>query len=632
MTLLGPDGPVTGLLIVVFAFWGIGLPIAWLLPAPAAAPWTYRLAVAPLYSVVVVWIAAQILALVGVPLHPLMLVGAGLALWATAWLRTHDRWQLRSALGSSVGPILIIGLAGGLWTLILRGYGLYLPNRDFKNHAYWVAMVSWLRTGDPNQVLRPAPVDDPVTLATYPLGLHTLLGWALPTRTWNSMPTTAGAGVIAATILLPLALIALSHAFLPGQRLPATLAGLSAVCLPGLTYHFAYGSTVILLATALYVAGLCTALLASESPGPPTWTALGLVLFGLFIVHVAEAAALAVVVVASLVVQRLRTGRSRGRLVRETWIAVTVCGLIGLAVVIAWAERLASLAEGASGALAAWDRRGFLHSVTSPFAELVGGSVLGSILIVSASIAGAVIWIRERRSPVLILALVMPWVLAVVTTWAAVPDGLRLISAPWYGEGSRVALLAAGPVIVLSSLAVLRAAQHAAKDTGSLLAHATGASCVALALLLLLGGALDGVRTKRGNLEATLAGAADTPDLGRELAARLSEGETVLNFEADGTANLFAAARIPVLAAQSYSSKGLSPDRDLPWLLDNLIHLDDPEVAAALDQLNVKYLALGTTSLYWLSSVGYSPDRLQDQSHLHLELTADDMMILRYTP
>ena len=166
------------LVLAFVAMYGLGIPLAWLLPAPDSSPWVHRIAVGPLFAILLTSVAAWILRILGIPLHPLQLVALVVGAWVLAWVRTGSRWQLRLALRHAPVPALMVGTSGILWVASLAGYGLYVPNRDFKNHAYWVAQVAFSRTSDSRWVLRSSPLD-PVarvaravpTWAAYPPGL-----------------------------------------------------------------------------------------------------------------------------------------------------------------------------------------------------------------------------------------------------------------------------------------------------------------------------------------------------------------------------------------------------------------------------------------------------------------------------
>ena len=60
--------------------------------------------------------------------------------------------------------------------------------------------------------------------------------------------------------------------------------------------------------------------------------------------------------------------------------------------------------------------------------------------------------------------------------------------------------------------------------------------------------------------------------------------------------------------------------------------LSDPDVADAMTELGIGYVAIGTTSLYWDSMVGYDLDRLLAQPELSVALRGSDMVVLEYRP
>ena len=115
-----------------------------------------------------------------------------------------------------------------------------------------------------------------------------------------------------------------------------------------------------------------------------------------------------------------------------------------------------------------------------------------------------------------------------------------------------------------------------------------------------------------------------------------SDGQTVLNFEGDGSANLFASGRVPVIAGFSEPSSDTQLGRDYATARDGLMSIADPTVAAALERLKVGYVAIGTTSMYWDSPtfepVGYDLPALLRQPELTVALTGTDMVVLRYRP
>ncbi len=158
------------LLLAGLALYGLGVPLAWLLPAPAESQWVHRIAIGPLYAIALATVGAWLLGNLGVQLHPLQLVGLMAAAWAVAWWRTGAQWRLRQSLTGAIGPASMVGMAAVVWFLSLVGYGLYLPNRDFKNHAYFVAQVAFTKSADSAQVFRASPLSEPNDTSFYPFG------------------------------------------------------------------------------------------------------------------------------------------------------------------------------------------------------------------------------------------------------------------------------------------------------------------------------------------------------------------------------------------------------------------------------------------------------------------------------
>lgn len=304
-----PD-TVIALLLAGLALYGLGVPLAWLLPAPAESQWVHRIAMGPLYAMVLATVGAWVLGAVGIPLHPLQLVGFLVAAWATAWWRTGDQWHVRQSLRQAAGPGLMVGMAGLVWFLSLVGYGLYLPNRDFKNHAYWVAQVAWTRSSDTTLIFRGSPVSAPNDATFYPLGLHTLLGWALPGPDASSVGITAASAVLVTAVSMPLALVSLARLWDATSPALWIIAGGAGVFILGLTGDFRIGSVVLLVASSLFAAGLATLWLWVRDADLASLIALMLTVVGLFVLHVAEAAGLILVAIACL---PWRSGAARDR-------------------------------------------------------------------------------------------------------------------------------------------------------------------------------------------------------------------------------------------------------------------------------------------------------------------------------
>jgi len=621
------------------ALFGLGLSIAWLFPAPADSQWVFRIAIAPLMVIAVTTPFALVLDLLGVPLHPMQLVALALVC-ASAAVRLN-RGAVRGAMAASAPPVSvvpgssgwalpagIVGLAGFSWYLSMRSFGLYLPNRDFKNHAAFVAQIAWNRSADPGLALRASSVVEPVN-ASYPLGLHTLLGWVAPSADFDTLGLTAAATVVGCAISLPLGLIALGRMWDGQSRSLWVVAGLASLAFPAATASFGIGAVPMLLATATYGAALASLWFTLTQPTPARVVGLGIAAFGLLFLHIAEAFALGLVAVLGV----LTVGRATlARLGPARLAALGVLVLGAMAVAFLYLPDL----------LVGWDieanDKSVAQGLLAMFVLVPGTSPTLAIVWLPVTLAG--IWLAVRRGLGLfpLVALAVPMVLGILASVSLVPGWLTILTAPWFGAVGRIHLLAVAPICLFASLALVRALGDD-RWVGAGGGARSGARPIAFALLVaaaaLIGGtAVPTVASHRSDLAATLAGAGDTPDIARALGDLLVEGQTVLNFEGDGTANLFAASRVPVIAGSSEPSSDTLLGRDYAIARDGLMSIAHPTVSAALERLKVGYVAIGTTSMYWDSPyfepVGYDLPTLLRQPELTVALTGSDMVVLRY--
>jgi hypothetical protein len=612
---------LAGLLLAGVALFGLGLPIAWLLPAPSHSTWVLRIAAAPLYAMALCSGAAAILDRLGMPLHPVMLAIAGTSTWVVAWWRTRERWRLGEAARLAAAPALMVALSGFLWALSLKGFGLYLPNRDFKNHAYFVAQVAWKRSADTSLVLRPSPISSQDVTTFYPLGLHTVLGWVLPTTDYPTVAVTAAAAVLVTSISTPLALIALARFWAPGDSHLGWIAGSVGVLFVGLANGFRIGSVVLLVVAALYAASLAMLWQWVRSPTVPTTLALTLSGVGLLVVHVAEAVGLALVAVACLpAMLKIRTAE---RPSQRTSVALAVIAAFAVAAAGLMLDQLVPLL----GTDLTWDLQSNQEDVVTAVlvsaGQQPGGNGWGRALWVVLALAGFTIAARRRWSAIPVVSFLVPVAIGALCGLRGLPDWLNLLTAPWYGSAARVGVMAMAPVALAGSLALVGVVSAATRPSVRTVAAALAlASAAALAVQV--------VPNRRTDLTAALAGAGDSPRVAQELASLLRPGESVLTFEGDGTANLFAFARVPVTAgfAQDPAMTDPLPPTGEP-LEEQLLRLADPAVRSRLTDLGIAYIALGSYR-YWGEGPGYLVPRLLEQPELRLALTGTDMVVLKY--
>lgn len=615
---------VVSLLIAGVSLYGLGLPLAWLLPAPAGSAWVYRLAVAPLFAMALAYPSALLLTRLGVALAPWQLVMGLVMLWAVALPRIRASRSPNPVTWLSWVPIVTVVVTFTTWILSLVGHGLYLPNRDFKNHAFFVAAAADTRSADASLILRATPLSPPNETSLYPLGLHSLLGWALPSADWNSVGVTAGAAVLTACVSLPLAGIALARKLAPARTSLWVVTGFAFGTASGLVGGFTIGSVVLIAGTALYSAALVTLWDWLDNLDPPRTVALAAAGLGLLVLHIAEAWGLLLVAGTAIVLLR---GRSIIRLSYRTLIPMLLSGVVVLTAGVSLVQRgIPTLAAGQ------WDIEPddltVLGTVVRTFGLQPAGELALSAVWAVFALTGVVLVVRERHPAFPVVALAVPMVLAFLASGRSVPEAAAVLTAPWYGSSSRVLLMAGPPIVLLGCVALTHPLAGGADRRQR--TRLLPALPLALAASLMIVMAYDGISDRRGDLAATLAGAGDTPKIAQQLDEALLPGQTVLNFEGDGTANLYSVSRVPVLAGLTEWDGAISGDKDYAWLLRSLLRLDDPQVSSALEELGVTFIAVGTTSMFWDPEVGYDIDQMAAQDQLSLFAKGTDMVVFRY--
>ena len=438
----------TSVLIAAAAMYGLGIALAWLLPAPAHSQWVLRIAVAPLLAIALTSPVSWILWLAGVPWHPWMLVAMAAGAWALAWPRIRrSGWTIQDS-GHWQWPVLMLLTGAYLWWLALRDYGLYLPNRDFKNHAYNVAQFALDRGIDPIHTYSAGALATPEVAGLSRIGLHTLLAWALPTAEWNSLGVTAAAALLPSVVSLPLGLIVLARMWRPGSDLMWKLAGMCGVLFPGFTAPFSIGSMSLLFGAALFPAALATLWALWREPSWGRLLAVVVVGAGLAFTHIPEAAGLGLLVVLCMPRVAVRLSGVSG-----AWPRVLVGGgaiaLVVLPAVVMF-TRFPYLSEQRLD-IQANDGQAWVGLLYPLVAHPSGPGVLRLLAAVLALLG---IWMtfRERLSPAPVVVLGVFAVVSLGASWAAAPAWLRAFAAPWYGSAGRVSLLAGAAVVLLVCL------------------------------------------------------------------------------------------------------------------------------------------------------------------------------------
>lgn len=593
--------------VALAALYGLGLPVALLLPAPDAARWVHRIAIAPMLGIAIAYPAALLLKQVPIRLHPAQLLVASGCLWLAALLLRH-RWWVRPDAKGLAAPVALVVLGAVMWGITLWGYGLYLPNRDFKNHATFVAEVAYSGSA---------------AFTGYPLGLHTLLGWALPTPEWSSVGVTASAAFLAMSITLPLAMLTLGRMWDASRPAMGVLAAASAVLLPGAAGAFDIGSVPILVGTACYAAA-CGALWMWFRR-PALGTSLGLILCwaGLLFLHVAEAVALGFVLLVGL---PMLAWRNRHELTARRMAPIAAASAVMAVIGMVYLQpNLAILGDPTS-----WDVEpnvfGPAQALLVTLTKAVTTQDLSGLMWLPALVVGMWMAYVRRLSPFPAGMLAVPLLLAVVAGGEWAPDWLRAASAAWYGAIGRIAYLAAPSVLLFGSLALATLLDRArTARVGPM--GAVAAAALGLVVAVPAQGTID---QRRDQLAGSLAGAGDTPEIANDLAGQLEPGQTVLAFEGDGGALLFAHARVPLVGAGVRAADLSDAGEDEAVAIAGLADVRSPAVARALAALGVRWVVLGTTSLYWGQQWGITLDQLTSQSEFSVVRQGTDITVLRY--
>lgn len=476
--------------------------------------------------------------------------GPFLARWSTH-LRTFyvQRPARPGALPRAVW--LVAGLAGLLslaaWLPGFGDIGLPPQGNDDIWHGYLATRLTEMPTITAADV---APVTvgsaDPVTV--YPYGLHFAVAVA-SALTGFSVPTAMnGMWAVYTGLLLPLGSAVLCWQLLPGKRVAACVAAVSAVLFN--VFPYALNGVMPYAVTLAFVPALL-AVLAARAADRRTVPAatIAFVALGIFVSHPAVAVAggiVGVLVVAEIVIRE----QSRVRALA----GLGVPAVLTLAVCLPWIIRNRTLGAAASGAAAApgtgegytaWAALRMVLTQASPWTP--GQPALAVLVLI-----GLVVAVATRRA----------WSVAVgygifaalfVAVLAGIP-ALTMLTGPWYGNWHRLIAVSAAvaPVLIGGGVtwtadAVLRLARG--RRTSAPLGRIVLAAGIVVAVIASMESAKYVLRG-----QSTVASAWKTPRLVTaddvllfERLARLTEarpGEQVLNNWPDGSTWMYAVAGV----------------------------------------------------------------------------------------
>ena len=549
----------------------IGDPVLWFAASPAI-------------SLGSLFVVAQALDLVGLPLmpwQPIFVVGV-LAIGGVARVR---RARIRSSLGASkAGSIdrrppsatttslvlLVIGTVVGLaaWVEALRGQPDGPPSRDGLYHGFFVKRIVDAGTIDYTSVLVTDPVTEDIAATFYPSRCtmpprcsiscsESILGsYSLPGRSRS------------AAVFLPVGLFVLVRRFVPDRP---DAAGFTALVVPFFAMFpyrpAAWSAITLVVAMALIPVVLVLVGKAAdaeerrlESVAPAS-----LALFGVICTHTSQLALLFVLVA---VIEGEAIWRNRHGLAAIRCRAVNllfVCGIV-MALYMPSVLRLTSAAS---------ERQAFAETGYLRFTEAIGTILDFSFAMpgTQAALGGLVVfgvWMAARDRA---LGAWTVCLLATVTLFlaTAVSSGfwriLRPITQPWYYSAWRTSYQIALVAAVFAGYALARVASGLnralrgclPRSGGSIGPVVVAAAFVGLGITTLIHQPVDIVRNAYDANARTKPSMKHTFDY---LTEHVASDEVVLNEERDGSAWMYASSGLrPLLAVYQYLPTTQTEDR-----------------------------------------------------------------------
>jgi hypothetical protein len=420
-------------------------------------------AVIPAFSLATVFVIAEVVDLVALPVNLGTISFAVIALACLALARRH---QTRSA-GMIDQPIdevtsshegdgsdrtlaqrialgmLVLAIAVGIliWFRGVDGHGLVPPQVDASNHGFFVARVLHSRSVDVSKVVVSDASGVHQVASFYPLAMHASAAMAVRLTGADVGRVLLVFDVLFASVVLPIGMFVLARAFAPRAHLVAGFTSVATASLVLFPYaSIGYGDVPLVVGMALVpiTVLVVTKALTVDDYGDTrlrvsAMIAASLVLFTALAVHSSQVP-LIVLLVGLLVLERAWRKRS-GQVLSRALSRALVAGAIALAL---FAPAVARLASGVSE-----------RSSVSLTRHLTLGRALGKLvtlqppqasirqtLLALLALAGAAIWLLRRRPAwVFAYALVLGATLLVWTSHGAVS---RLVGLPWYRSSVRL--------------------------------------------------------------------------------------------------------------------------------------------------------------------------------------------------
>ena len=572
------------------------------------------LAAAPPVSIGVLFVGAEVLGLLGIPLFPALpvLLVAGLAVGvlvhrgravpssgadpSTDGERTRDgRVRERIAVVLLVVSMLV---GGAVWAVALAGQPDAPPSRDGEYHGFFVKRIADTGAIDPAEVLVTDPVTEDRAAGFYPLGLHNMASMAHRLSGLDIGLLLTAFEVFFAAAALPSGLFVLVRRLVPAEPLAAGFTALITPFIAAFPYPAAASSNLTLVVGMSMAPATIVMVSRAADAVSRRWShvTIGSVcVVGTAATHTSQIALMAVVV---LLLQgeavwgdrsdRDAVGRRLGNLAATAAFAAVLYlpGLLGLSTALS-------------------ERSDFLLEPTSTLTAAVGSvaTMAFAASTAQASMAlliGAGLW-RAARNRVLttwtlcLAAMVM--IFLATSVEGGVLELLRPFTSPWYRSPWKssfnvplVASVFAGYALAGVVSVVERALRPRLHPRPRQL---TAAGIVAGGLVFAAGPAVlrQPVDTLRDAWETNARTTGEMVAAFEFLAANAPSGTgVVLNEERDGSAWMYAMTGLqPLLGVYQYDESPTTADR--LYLLSHISdYRTDPRVRELIERWDVGYV------------------------------------------
>lgn len=419
-------------------------------------PMVRAVAAAPLASLAVVFVLAQLTTLASTPFDERVFLATVVALAAAAVARLRGRRHggdegdpdeagdldeagdddaVRAPQLRLAALLLVVGVAigGFVWVKAIRDVSVVPPNYDSSYHGFMVARIVDLHTVDPDEVLV-ADNQGTKNQAFYPLGMHATTALVAKLSSSPVADALTAVTVVSSVVVLPLGLLWLLLTLVPSLPL---LAGLAAALAPAILM-FPYGPVTwgglpLVLATALVpaaIAELDRAVRRHLSVGDILLAGAGVT--AIFVTHSSELPVVFLVVGAYVIARAVR---------KRSAAVIARAALTGVMVVASAAVMVATVVPSVGGGAAErvaidYKPKAELAAAADGLSELRFGMPRGQPVLAMLAAAGLLVCLARRRTRplgIVLLAFVGLYLLTAVKGPLS-----NALSFPWYHEAERI--------------------------------------------------------------------------------------------------------------------------------------------------------------------------------------------------